>query len=88
MKRFSDFFIEFHCLLTFLSYEEAQCMNNLQNKIASCLQAALLTQMVQSTSLTVLKDYLIHLDNEQRAVKAVKDQKDTSTSLRDADHSK
>ena len=73
MKRFSDFFIEFRHLSTFLGYRESQCMDDLRDKISPRLQAALSTQMVQPTSLTVMKDYLIRLDNEQRAARAVKD---------------
>ena len=73
MKKFSNFFIEFHHLSTFLDYGESQCMDDLQDKISPHLQAALSTQMVQPTSLTVMKDYLIRLDNEQRAARAVKD---------------
>lgn len=76
--RFSDFFIEFHRLSTFLGYRETQCMDDMQDKIVSHLQSTLASQMVQPTSLSTMKDYLIHLDNEQRAAKVTKDQKDTS----------
>ena len=46
-KRFSDFFIEFHRLSTFLEYGESQCMDDIWDKITECLQAALSSQMVQ-----------------------------------------
>ena len=72
-KQFSDFYVEFHCLSTFLRYEETQCMNNLWDKISSHLQFSLLSQMIQPNSLSIMKTYLIYFNNEQYAVKAAKD---------------
>ena len=79
IKRFSDFFIEFRRLSTFLGYGESQCMDDIRDKITECLQAALSSQMVQSVFLSVMKDYLIHLNNEQCAAKALKEKKKAST---------
>ena len=76
-KRFSDFYIEFRRLSTFLGYGETQCMDDLRDKISPRLQASLSSQMVQPDSLSTMKTYLIRLDNEQRAARAAKDRKDT-----------
>lgn len=78
-KRFSEFYIEFRRLSTFLGYGETQCMDDLRDKISPRLQSALSSQMVQPDSLSTMKTYLIRLDNEQRAAKAAKDRKDAST---------
>ena len=40
-KRFSDFYVEFCCLFTFLRYGKTQCMNNLWDKISPHLQISL-----------------------------------------------
>ena len=81
MKKFSDFFIEFRRLSTFLGYGESQCMDDLRDKISPRLQAALSTQMVQPDSLSTMKDYLIRVDNEQRAARAAKDRRWSSMDL-------
>ena len=78
-KQFSDFYVEFCHLSTFLEYGETQCMDNLWDKISPCLQVSLSSQMVQPDSLLTMKAYLIHLDNEQRAAKAAKNWKDANT---------
>ena len=78
-KRFSDFYVEFRRLSTFLGYGETQCMDDLRDKISPRLQASLSSQMVQPDSLSTMKAYLIRLDNEQRAAKAAKDRKDANT---------
>ena len=67
LKWFSDFYIEFYCLFTFLEYGETQCMDDFRDKISSHLQASLSSQMVQPDSLSIMKTYLICLDNEQCA---------------------
>ena len=77
LSRFSDFYVEFRRLSTFLGYGETQCMDDLRDKISPRLQASLSSQMVQPDSLSTMKTYLIRLDNEQRAARAAKDRKDT-----------
>ena len=77
-ERFSDFYIEFCCLFTFLEYGEIQCMDDLRDKISPHLQFSLLSQIVQPDSLSTMKAYLICLNNEQRAVKAAKNWRDAN----------
>ena len=86
-KQFSDFYVEFRCLSTFLEYSETQCMNDLWDKISPCLQVSLSSQIVQLDSLLTIKAYLICLNIEQCAVKAAKNWKDvniTVTSMKKA----
>ena len=73
LKQFSDFYIKFCRLFTFLEYGKTQCMDDLRDKISPHLQASLSSQMVQSDLLSIIKTYLIHLDNKQCAAQAVKD---------------
>ena len=77
-EQFSDFYIEFCCLFTFLEYGEIQCMDDLRDKISPHLQSSLSSQMVQPDSLLTMKAYLIRLNNEQRAVKAAKNWRDAN----------
>ena len=56
-------------------------MDDLRDKISPRLQAALSTQMVQPDSLSTMKDYLIRVDNEQRAARAAKDRRRSSMDL-------
>lgn len=88
MKKFSDFYIKFHRLFTFLGYGESQCMNNLHDKISFHLQAVLFTQIIQSTSLTAMKNYLIQLNNEQHTARAIKNQKEVTALTREVNCSK
>ena len=77
-KRFSDFYVEFRRLFTFFKYGEAQCIDDLRDKISLRLQASLSSQMVQPDLLSIMKTYLIRLDNKQRAARAAKDRRDTN----------
>jgi len=67
-KKFSEFYTQFQRLSFYLKYHEKQLIVDLKDKINSRLWFVWIDQLVQSDSLKEIHFYLIHLNNDQRAV--------------------
>ncbi len=71
-KKFSDFFNQFQRLYIYLKYQKNVLVINLKNKINSCLWIFWTAQMKSLIKLLDIWNYLIHLNNEHRAVQEIK----------------
>lgn len=72
-KKFSEFFTQFQRLSSFLGYHEKQLIADLKDKINPRLRSVWIGQLVQPESLKEIRSYLIRLDNDQRAIREIKD---------------
>jgi len=66
-KPFSSFYSEFTRIFSFLNYDDATLMNDIQDKINNRLQNALSVCPIEFSSLDKLKTFLQGVDNKQRA---------------------
>ncbi len=71
-KKFNEFYTQFQRLSFYLDYHEKQLIINLKDKIHSRLQFIWIDQLVQSDSLKEIRFYLIHLNNDQRVIREIK----------------
>jgi len=71
-KKFSEFYTQFQRLSFYLKYHEKQLIIDLKDKINSRLRFIWIDQLVQSDSLKEIHFYLIHLNNDQRVIREIK----------------
>ncbi len=71
-KKFSEFYTQFQRLSFYLDYHEKQLIADLKDKIHSRLRFIWVNQLVQSDSLKKIRFYLIHLNNDQRVIREIK----------------
>jgi len=71
-KKFSKFYTQFQRLSFYLKYHEKQLIVDLKDKINSHLQFIWINQLVQSDSFKEIRFYLIHLNNDQRVIREIK----------------
>ncbi len=71
-KKFSDFFNQFQQLYIYLKYQKNILVIDLKNKINFRLWIFWTTQMKLLIKLSDIWNYLIHLNNEHRAVQKIK----------------
>ncbi len=71
-KKFSNFFNQFKRLYIYLKYQKNVLVVNLKNKINSHLWIFWTTQMKSLIKLSDIRNYLIRLNNEHRAVWKIK----------------
>jgi len=72
-KKFSEFYTQFQRLSSYLGYHEKQLIADLKDKIHSRLRSVWVGQLVQPDSLKEIRSYLIRLNNDQRAIREIKD---------------
>jgi hypothetical protein len=72
-KKFSEFYTQFQRLSSYLGYHEKQLIADLKDKINPRLRSVWVGQLVQPGSLKEIRSYLIRLDNDQRAIREIKD---------------
>jgi len=71
-KKFSEFYTQFQRLSFYLKYHEKQLIVDLKDKINSRLWFIWIDQLVQSDFLKEIHFYLIHLNNDQRVIRKIK----------------
>ncbi len=71
-KKFNEFYTQFQRLSFYLDYHEKQLIADLKDKIHSRLWFIWVDQLVQSDSLKEIRFYLIHLNNDQRVIREIK----------------
>ncbi len=71
-KKFNKFYTQFQRLSFYLDYHEKQLIADLKDKIYSRLWFVWVDQLVQSDSLKEIRFYLIHLNNDQRVIREIK----------------
>jgi len=71
-KKFSEFYTQFQRLSFYLDYHKKQLIADLKDKIHSRLRSVWVDQLVQPDSLKEIRFYLIHLNNDQRAIREIK----------------
>ncbi len=71
-KKFSEFYTQFQRLSFYLDYHEKQLIVDLKDKINPCLWFVWVDQLVQPDSLKEIRFYLIHLNNDQRVIREIK----------------
>ncbi len=71
-KKFNDFFNQFQRLYIYLKYQKNVLVIDLKNKINSRLWIFWTAQMKSLIKLSDIQNYLIHLNNEHRAVWKIK----------------
>jgi len=71
-KKFNEFYTQFQRLSFYLNYHEKQLIADLKDKIHSCLWFIWVNQLVQSDFLKEIRFYLIHLNNDQRVIRKIK----------------
>ncbi len=71
-KKFSDFFNQFQRLYIYLKYQKNVLVVDLKNKINSRLQIFWTAQMKSLIKLSDIRNYLIRLNNEYKAVREIK----------------
>ncbi len=71
-KKFSEFYTQFQRLSFYLKYHEKQLIVDLKDKINSRLWFVWIDQLVQSDFLKEIYFYLIHLNNDQRVIRKIK----------------
>ena len=72
-KKFNEFYTQFQRLSFYLDYHEKQLIVDLKDKIHSRLRSVWVGQLVQPDSLKEIRSYLIHLNNDQRVIREIKD---------------
>ncbi len=71
-KKFSEFYTQFQRLSFYLKYHEKQLIIDLKDKINLRLRFIWINQLVQPDSLKEIYFYLIHLNNDQRVIREIK----------------
>ncbi len=71
-KKFSEFYTQFQRLSFYLDYREKQLIVDLKDKIHLRLRFVWVDQLVQSDFLKEIRFYLIHLNNDQRVIREIK----------------
>ncbi len=71
-KKFSEFYTQFQRLSFYLGYHEKQLIADLKDKIHSRLWSVWIDQLVQPDFLKEIRFYLIRLNNDQRAIREIK----------------
>ncbi len=71
-KKFSEFYTQFQQLSFYLKYHEKQLIVDLKDKINPRLRFIWINQLVQSDFLKEIHFYLIHLNNDQRVIRKIK----------------
>ncbi len=71
-KKFSDFFNQFQRLYIYLKYQKNVLVIDLKNKINPRLRTFWTAQMKSLIKLSDIRNYLIRLNNEHRAVREIK----------------
>ncbi len=71
-KKFSEFYTQFQRLSFYLKYHEKQLIVDLKDKINSRLRFVWIDQLVQLDFLKEIRFYLIHLNNDQRVIREIK----------------
>ncbi len=71
-KKFSEFYTQFQRLSFYLDYHKKQLIADLKDKIHLRLRFIWVDQLVQSDSLKEIHFYLIHLNNNQRVIREIK----------------
>ncbi len=71
-KKFSKFYTQFQQLSFYLKYHKKQLIIDLKDKINSRLWFIWINQLVQSDFLKKIYFYLIHLNNDQRVIREIK----------------
>jgi len=71
-KKFSEFYTQFQRLSFYLDYHKKQLIADLKDKIHFRLRFVWIDQLVQSDSLKEIRSYLIRLNNDQRAIREIK----------------
>jgi len=71
-KKFNEFYTQFQRLSFYLDYHKKQLIADLKDKIHSRLRFIWINQLVQSDSLKEIRFYLIHLNNDQRVIREIK----------------
>ncbi len=71
-KKFSDFFNQFQRLYIYLKYQKNVLVINLKNKINSRLWIFWTAQIISLIKLSDIRNYLIRLNNEYKAVQEIK----------------
>jgi len=71
-KKFNEFYTQFQRLSFYLDYHEKQLIADLKDKIHFRLQFIWVDQLVQSDFLKEIHFYLIHLNNDQRVIREIK----------------
>jgi len=71
-KKFNEFYTQFQHLSFYLDYYEKQLITDLKDKIHLHLRFIWVDQLVQSNSLKEIRFYLIHLNNDQRVIREIK----------------
>jgi len=71
-KKFSKFYTQFQHLSFYLDYYKKQLIADLKDKIHLHLRFIWVDQLVQSDSLKEIRFYLIHLNNDQRVIREIK----------------
>jgi len=71
-KKFSEFYTQFQRLSFYLDYHEKQLIVDLKDKINSRLWFVWVDQLVQPDFLKEIRFYLIHLNNDQRVIRKIK----------------
>ncbi len=72
-KKFNEFYTQFQRLSFYLDYHEKQLIADLKDKIHFRLRFVWVDQLVQSDFLKEIHFYLIHLNNDQRVIREIKD---------------
>ncbi len=80
-KSFSSFYSEFTRIFSFLNYDDATLMNDIQNKINNRLQNALSVCPIEFSSLDKLKTFLQDVNNKQRVNYQLRDEQRTVKSI-------
>ncbi len=76
-KFFSSFYSEFTRIFSFLNYDDAILMNDIQDKINNRLQNALSVCLIEFSSLDKLKTFLQDVNNKQRVNYQLRDEQRT-----------
>ncbi len=71
-KKFSEFYTQFQRLSFYLDYHKKQLIADLKDKIHSHLRFIWVDQLVQPDFLKEIRFYLIHLNNDQRVIRKIK----------------
>ncbi len=71
-KKFSEFYTQFQWLSFYLKYHEKQLIIDLKDKINFRLRFIWIDQLVQPDFLKEIHFYLIHLNNDQRVIREIK----------------
>ncbi len=71
-KKFSEFYTQFQQLSFYLKYHEKQLIVDLKDKINPRLWFIWINQLVQPDFLKEIHFYLIHLNNDQRVIREIK----------------